>query len=76
MGCIYPRITWTQISGGSRGGAQGARFPPVFLDPTVAQRAETIFFETTPTPPYLRVWMTAPPALSEGLDPPLLIVYI
>ena len=27
-----------------------------------------IFFKTAP--PYLRVWMTAPP-LSEGLDPPL-----
>ena len=28
------------------------------------------FFETAPLP-YLRVWMTAPPPLSEGLNPPL-----
>ena len=24
-----------------------------------------------PDPPYLRIWMTAPPPWSEGLDPPL-----
>ena len=29
-----------------------------------------MFFEAG-SPPYLRVWMTAPPPLSEGLDPPL-----
>jgi len=30
------------------------------------------FFETAPPPtPYLRVWMTGAPPLSEGLDPPL-----
>ena len=30
------------------------------------------FFETAPPPPpYLRVWMTGPPPLSEGLDRPL-----
>ena len=29
-------------------------------------------FLDRPPPPYLRVWMTAPPpSLSEGLDPPL-----
>ena len=26
-----------------------------------------------PPPPYLRVWMTAPTPLSEGLDPPMLV---
>ena len=35
-------------SGGSRGGAWGARVPLLFLDPTEAQRAEKIFLETTP----------------------------
>ena len=55
-------------SGGSRGGA-GGFLPPLFLDQTEARRAEKNFWETTP--PYLRVWMTAPPPLSEALDPPL-----
>ena len=46
------------ISGGARGGAR---------------RAEKIFFEIGPPPPYLRIWMTAfpPLPLSEGLHPPL-----
>ena len=57
-------------SGGSR---QGVRVPPpLFLEQTEARRAEKIFFETAP--PFLSVWMTAPPLpslLSEDLDPPL-----
>ena len=48
-------------SGGSRGGARGARPPLLFLDETEAQRAEKNFLETKPPPP----------PLSEGLDPPL-----
>ena len=32
------------------------------------------FFETGP-PPILRVWMTAPPPLSEGLDPPMILEF-
>ena len=47
---------------GSRGG------PPLFLDQTEAWRAEKKI-ETTPT--YLRVWMSALPPLTKGLDPPL-----
>ena len=39
-----------------------------FLDRTEAQRGEKIFFETTPLPTHLRVWMPPLP-LSEGLDP-------
>ena len=46
-----------------RGGA-----PPLFLDQTDAQRAAKMFLETFP-PPYLRVWMTAPP------PPPLISRY-
>ena len=59
-------------SGGSRGGARGAR--PLFLDQTEARRDEKSFFKTAP--PYLRVWMTGspppPPPLSQGLDPALI----
>ena len=46
-------------SGGSRGGAWGARAPLLFLDKTEAQRAEKFFRRP------------GPPPLSEGLDPPL-----
>ena len=43
----------------------------LFLKQTEARRAEKKFFATAspPPPPYLRVWMTGPPPLSEGLDP-------
>ena len=41
--------------------------PPLFLDQNEAKK---IFLRLL-SPPYLRVWMTAPPPLSEGLDPPL-----
>ena len=59
-------------SGGSRGGAWGARAPLLFLDQTAAQRAEKFFLQTaSPLPPYLGVWMTGRPPLSEGLDLPL-----
>ena len=35
-------------SGGCRGGAKGARVPPLFLDQTEAWRAKNSFFETVP----------------------------
>ena len=35
--------------------------PPLFLDQNEARRAAKSFFVAGPTPPYLRVWMTAPP---------------
>ena len=48
-------------SGGSRGGAQGARPPPLFLDQNETQRAEKNFFGgcpiPPPPPPYLKVWI-------------------
>ena len=50
--------------------AVGDPLPPLFLDHTEAWRAEKKFLETE-RPPYLRVWMTRPPVLSEGLDSPL-----
>ena len=57
-------------SGGSRGGAWEARAPLLFLDQLRSRpKGRKNFWETTP--PYLRVWMTGCPPLSEGLDPPL-----
>ena len=42
--------------------------PPLFLDQTEAPRVEKYLGETA-SPPYLRVWMTAPlPPLFQGLD--------
>ena len=52
---------------------QGRACPPLFLDQTEAQRAKKMFFWDCPPPPYLRVWMTRPSSLSEGLDPPLAV---
>ena len=46
--------------GGSRGGAWGARPPPLFLDQTEVRRAEKMFFGDWASP-FLRVWMTPPP---------------
>ena len=60
----------TNTSCGSRGGAQRGPAPtPLFLDQNEARRADKKNFESAP--PYLRVWMSPPPPLSEGLDPPL-----
>ena len=47
---------------------KGLAGPPLFLDQTEAQRTDKTFFLRLGPPPYLRVWMTAPPPLSEGLD--------
>ena len=57
-------------SGGSRGGAQGARGPPLFLDQTEARRPKKIFLENTP-PLSQGLDDRPPPSLAEGLDPPL-----
>ena len=50
------------------GGDRGGR-PPLSLDQIEAEGLKKSF-ETAPR--CLRVWMTAPPFLSEGLDPPLI----
>ena len=39
--------------------------------PNWGPKGQKKLFETGP-PPYLMVWMTGPPSLSKGLDPPLL----
>ena len=57
------------FSGRSRGGAWGAQ-PPLIFRPKWGPKGRKKFFLRPGSPPYLRVWMTAP-ALSEDLDPPL-----
>ena len=51
----------------SRGDARGAGALTLFLDQTEARRAAKMFFWDHPPPP---------PPLSEGLDPPLIIVVL
>ena len=46
--------------------------PPLFLDKLRSEGPKKFFLETAP-PPYLRIWMTAPPPLSQGLDPALVV---
>ena len=68
-------------NGGSRGGVRGAHPPPLIFRPHGGPKGRNFFFgggpkifffwDRPPPPPYLRVWMTAPPPLSEGLNPPL-----
>ena len=41
--------------------AEAAQAPPFFLDQTAAERAGKFWEGDRPPPPYLRVWMTAPP---------------
>ena len=53
----------------SGNGPGGAATPPLFLDQTEARRAEKSFFR--PPPAYLRIWMTGPTRLTQGLDPAL-----
>ena len=65
---------------GSKERAQGARPPLVlFLDQTEARGAKKTFFGDW-APPYLRVWMPAPPPYSpplfQGLYPALSCTYI
>ena len=64
--CIF--VLFSVVDPGEGPGGPGR---PLFFDQNEARRAEKNFLGDCP-PPYLRVWMTAPPALSEGLDPPLI----
>ena len=48
----------------------GCPSPPYFSTKMRPEGPKKSFLETGP-PTYLRVWMTAPPSLSEGLDPSL-----
>ena len=77
--CTSPRLILTSpkkllMSNSSSGLGESPRGPapvPLFLDQTEARRANKNFLKTAPPPPYLRVWMTVPSPLSEGLDLPL-----
>ena len=65
--CMRKQITFcnaTTGSGGSRGGA-----PLIFRPNWGPKGRKSIFLR--PGPPYIRVWMTGPLPLPEGLDPPL-----
>ena len=64
-----PPCNVDQFSGGSREGARGAWTPLIFR-PKWGPKGRKNYFGDCP-PPYLMVWMTAPPLLSDGLDPPL-----
>ena len=68
--CIIKTVI---VSGGSRGGARGAR-PPLFLDQTEARRTEKNVFY--PPPPLISWSGYPPPHLFEGLDPPLVIRHL
>ena len=52
------------------GEGSGGPSPPLFLAQTEARRAWKKFWwpHPPPPPPFLRVWMTAPHPLSQGLD--------
>ena len=49
-----------------QGRAPGGPGPPLFLDQTEARRAKKKFLGDR-FPPFLRVWMTGPTPLSQGL---------
>ena len=62
--------SYYHTSGGSRGGARGAR-PPYFSTKLRPEEPKFFFLEIALPHPYLRVWMTCnplPPPLSQGLD--------
>ena len=64
-----------QVSGRSRGRAQGAHPPPLTFGLICGPKGREKIFFRPPHSPYLRVWMTEPPPLSEGLDPPMQVHY-
>ena len=47
---------------------------PLIFRPNWGPKGRKKVFETAP-PTYLRVWMTPPPPLSDGLDLPLLLLW-
>ena len=51
---------------------QGRACPHLIFRPNWGPKGQKTFFWDCP-PPQLRVWMTRPSSLSEGLDPPLVV---
>ena len=67
-----------EFSGGSRGGPQGARPPPTLIfRPNWGKGLKNVCLEIArpPPPPYLRIWITAPPP-SQSLDPALELIHV
>ena len=67
------------FSGVSRGGGGGEGGPPLSFRPKRGPKGRKNFFFETGPPRYLRIWVTAPPPpppppLSEGVDPPLVLL--
>ena len=62
---------WACGSGGSRVGPWGPELPPYFSTKMMPEGLKKHLWRLAP--PYLRIWMTAPPPLSEGEDPPLTV---
>ena len=56
-------------------GGGGGGLPPVIFRPNWGPKGQkNVFLRLSPPPsPYLRVWMTRPSSLSEGLDPSLVV---
>ena len=48
---------------------------PLTFGPICGPKGREKNFFRPPHPPYLRVWMTSPPPLSEDLDPPMQVHY-
>ena len=55
-------------SGGSRGGVWEAQSPLIFSPNGGPKGLKKILETSPPPPPFLRVWMTAPHPLSQGLN--------
>ena len=71
MPCVeqsFTKIAKTQCEKFS--GFQGGRLPLIFRPKWGPKGRKKVFLRPPPTP-YLRVWMTGAPPLSDGLDPPL-----
>ena len=69
---LYVVLTFEPVAVADPGeGPWGPELPPYFSTKKMPEGPKKTFVETGP--PYLRIWMTAPPPLSEGLDLPLTV---
>ena len=71
---LNPPCNVDQFSGGSREEARGGGPGPhtLFFFPKRGRKGrKNLFWRPASPPPYLRVWMTTPPPVSDGLDLPL-----
>ena len=70
---LYVVLTFEPVAVADPGeGPWGPELPPYFSTKMMPEGPKKKIVETGP--PYLRIWMTAPPPpLSEGEDPPLTV---